>query len=99
LAALPQPTNSAIPSSDFQFAVTTCAQSNAFCPPGVTVGTSDSFALDGFSSLDASTDLWTVLGDVGIRIQSLPEDVNEGSLFLVGTERPVSPNGNFENTF
>lgn len=64
---------------------------NNFTPPGITPGTSDIFFLSGFSGLTDDASILANISMEGIRIQSLPDDINGGSLFLNGTIRSPEP--------
>jgi hypothetical protein len=98
LNAIPNPANSSLSKTDFLYGVTE-GNSNNFNPPGILAGQSDVFYLD-FSAVfdlyepDGEEDLFLAdfIQYTGIRIQSLPDNVNGGSLFLVGTPDPDTPN-------
>ena len=72
--------------ADYMFAVTE-GNDQTFNPPGILPGETDIFFLS-FSGLGSLNLLEAVLGDfvylTGIRLQSLPNDINGGSLFLAG---------------
>ena len=61
---------------------------------GIQPGNTDSFILTGFTS-DQTSDIHALIDNVGARYQTMGED-GEGSAFLIGVQRPVSPNGNEE---
>lgn len=84
LNAFPQPTNSSVDKDEFEFGVTE-GDPNNLTPPGIAVGQTDVFFLGGFAGLGALTDVAALIDHAAIRIQSLPNDINGGSLFLVGT--------------
>jgi hypothetical protein len=85
--AIPNSANDGTSKTVWDLGVTE-GNANNLTPPGVTPGTSDIFFLSGFSGL---TDDASILANItleGIRIQSLPDNINGGSLFLTGTVRP-----------
>jgi len=88
LSAIPNPENGNefnpnITKFDYVFGVTE-GNDNNINPPGILVGQSDVFYLD-FSGVDfTALDLSTFVSLTGIRLQSLPSNINGGSLFLVG---------------
>jgi hypothetical protein len=85
LNSIPNPTNSGVSKSVFEFGVTE-GNDNNITPPGLVASTSDIFFLNGFSGLSsATTDVGSMIDWAGIRIQSIPSDINGGSLFLVGS--------------
>jgi hypothetical protein len=61
---------------------------------GIQPGNTDSFILTGFTE-DQTSDIHALIDNVGARYQTMGED-GEGSAFLIGVQRPVSPNGNEE---
>jgi hypothetical protein len=61
---------------------------------GIQPGNTDSFILTGFTS-DQTSDIHALIDNVGAFYQTMGED-GEGSAFLIGVQRPVSPNGNEE---
>jgi hypothetical protein len=83
----------AIEKADFMLGVTE-GTANNFSPPGILPGETDTYYL-AFSDLGGVSLLDVVLSDfvdlTGIRLQSLPDDINEGSLFLAG--RPDNGGG------
>jgi hypothetical protein len=83
LNPIPNPTNdTSVTKFDFYFGVT-AGNPNNFTPPGITAGNSDVFYL-----IFANPFIPDVSGFVeyaGIRIQSLPGEINGGSLFLVNS--------------
>lgn len=84
MTTLPGPANADdFPGYYFTFAATE-ENPNNFNPPGITPNTSDIFYLNFTGDLDSSSIEWT-----GVRLQSLPQDINGGSLFLVGGPSPV----------
>jgi hypothetical protein len=54
-------------------------------PPGILPGDMDIFFLNFSYKIDPM-----IISLTGVRFQSLPEDINEGSLFLAGKETPPS---------
>lgn len=88
--SLPQPSNGDefTPNVDktmFFFGVTE-DNNNNFTPPGIKPGDFDVFFLQ-FTGLELNLmefDLAQFVTLTGVRLQSLPDDINEGSLFLVG---------------
>lgn len=89
-SSYPVTTNTGLPQNVWDFGATEVQHGGdqSFSPPGVTPGTSDIFFLSGFSGL---TDDASILANItleGIRIQSLDNSINQGSLFLSGTVRP-----------
>jgi len=88
LNAIPNPANSStITKSDFTFAATSGAANN-FTPPGILPGAADSFYIVFDESL-SSYDLDEFVNIVGVRLQSIPENINGGSLFLVSNGQSV----------
>lgn len=75
--------------NDFMFG-STAGESGNFSPPGITIGNADVFYLVFEQSVTEKDVILT-----GIRIQSLDDAVNEGSLFLAGRTpgTPVSEPG------
>jgi len=73
--------------ADFFFAVSE-GNSNNFSPPGIKPGEFDIYYLDfiDINDLTAYLDLSDFIEVTGIRLQSLPNDINTGSLFLVGKQ-------------
>jgi len=64
---------------------------NNINPPGITPGNYDIFSLIFTGAPDLiNTDLASFVQFTGIRLQSLPSDINGGSLFLAGKE-PSAP--------
>ncbi|GAK52927.1 hypothetical protein U14_04185 [Candidatus Moduliflexus flocculans] len=95
LNAIPNPANGdefnpEIKKFDYVFGVTE-GQANTINPPGIFAGQSDVFELT-FSGLDlTSIDLSMFVSLTGIRLQSLPSNINGGSLFLVGKPDDDTP--------
>lgn len=89
LNAIPNPANSSLLKTDFLYGVTE-GNSNNINPPGIRAGEFDVFYLDftGVQNL-VTLDLASFVQYTGIRIQSLPDDINGGSLFLTDTPNPV----------
>ncbi|MBN2654046.1 MAG: PEP-CTERM sorting domain-containing protein [Nitrospirae bacterium] len=87
MSSIPNPANSSsITKYDFYYGATEGNQSN-ITPPGILPGASDIFYLNfGAAGIMAMAlqDLSDFVVNVGVRLQGLPEDINEGSLFLVG---------------
>jgi hypothetical protein len=87
LGAIPNPANSTtIDKTDFWFGATE-GNANNINPPGIAIGQFDLFYIDGFTTnLTApGFQLADFVDLVGVRYQSLPDNINGGSLFLVGT--------------
>jgi hypothetical protein len=89
--AIPNPANGdeldpMLTKNDF-VAGATEGNANNFTPPGILPGQTDIFYLN-FSSAFDSDDIDNIL--TGIRIQSLPGNINGGSLFLAGNT-PANP--------
>lgn len=86
LNAIPNPANSStITKADFYFGATE-GNANNINPPGILPGQSDIFYLN-FSGVNFSAqtfDLDNFISVTGVRLQSLPNDINGGSLFLAG---------------
>ncbi|HEX5050009.1 MAG TPA: PEP-CTERM sorting domain-containing protein [Gammaproteobacteria bacterium] len=90
LNSIPNPANSStVTKSFFEFGVTE-GQANNLNPPGILANQTDIFYLNGFSGLTANTDLDALIDWGGIRIQSLPNGINGGSLFLVDGPPPTT---------
>lgn len=86
LNAISNPANSSLTKDDFDFGATE-GNANNFSPAGILNGESDIFYLN-FDSSVSLTDITLV----GVRLQSLPDDINGGSLFLVGDpDEPDNP--------
>jgi hypothetical protein len=90
LNAFPNPSNGdefnpAVQKDDFNFGVTE-GNANTISPPGILPGETDLFYLNFLSGLPNLDNLL-----VAIRLQSLPNDINGGSLFLVGGGDPNGP--------
>ena len=76
--------NPEITKSNFYFGATE-GQNNNINPPGILPGDFDIFFIEMDTALDLTiTDLNDVVELTGVRLQSLPNDINGGSLFLVG---------------
>jgi hypothetical protein len=95
LNAIPNPANSStITKNDF-YAGASEGTGNNITPPGILPGQSDIFYLN-FSGVDFSA-IGFILDDFfelgGVRLQSLPDSINGGSLFLVGGPTPVPEPG------
>ena len=91
--SIPNPANSStISKSDFWFGATE-ENSNNINPPGILPGQSDIFYLDfsGVYFLAGDFNLDNFISVTGVRLQSLPSDINGGSLFLVGDSNPKFP--------
>jgi hypothetical protein len=88
LNAIPNPANSTIGKGAFTFGVTE-GNANNFNPPGIGAGQTDIYYLNGVTGLSETTDIAGLIGHAGIRVQSLPNGLNGGSLFLVGTPLTV----------
>lgn len=76
----------------FEFAATEGA-ANTITPPGVLPGQTDVFYLDFTGAPDFTSPTFDLAGFVdltGVRLQSLPSDINGGSLFL-GGQTPTNP--------
>ena len=90
LNAIPNPANGnefspGIVKGDYTFGVTE-GNANNFSGSGILPGEFDVFYLY-FAGVDfGSIDLEDFVNLTGIRLQSLPDDINEGSLFLAGNE-------------
>lgn len=93
LNPIPQPSNrdeflpTIITDNSFFFGVTE-GQANTINPPGIRPGNSDTYFLN-FTGLGSSligSDLSSFIALTGVRLQSLPNSINDGSLFLVGRE-------------
>lgn len=101
LNAIPNPANGdeftpAVDKTDYFFGVTEGDDSN-LTPPGILPGDFDVYYLDFISGLPGDLTALTEeeLGDfialTGIRLQSLPGNINGGSLFLAGNEEGGGP--------
>ncbi len=98
--AIPNPANSsAVRKGDFEFGAST-GNGNNFNPPGVALGQSDVFmvSIGGLPSSYTASGAWanldiaSFIDHIGIRIQSIDNSVNGGSLLLVGAvEAPPPP--------
>jgi hypothetical protein len=87
---IPNPADSLLSKTDFFYGVTE-KDANNINPPGILEGEFDVFYLDFANGVDLiSADLANFVQYTGIRIQSLPNDINGGSLFLSDT--PTSNN-------
>jgi len=88
LNAIPNPANGdefspGITKNDYTFGVTE-GNANNFSGSGILPGEFDLFYLD-FAGVDLEAiDLEDFVNSAGIRLQSLPDDINGGSLFLAG---------------
>lgn len=96
-AIFPNPSNGdefvpPIDKFDYLFGVTE-GQENTINPPGILPGEFDVFYLNfsGVIDLTALSNLNDFIAITGIRLQSLPNDINGGSLFLAGTEKVPEP--------
>jgi len=95
LNAIPNPANGdefipPITKFDYFYGVTE-GNANNINPPGITPGSYDIFSLTFTGAPDLiNTDLASFVQFTGIRLQSLPNDINGGSLFLAGNE-PSAP--------
>lgn len=91
LNAIPNAANSSLTKFDFFYGVTE-GDSGNLTPPGILAGQYDLFylAFSGVSDLTA-VDLGGFVQYTGIRIQSLPNDVNGGSLFLTDSTSVPEP--------
>lgn len=89
LNPIPNAANTGTSKDVWDFGVTE-GNANNFTVPGITPGTSDIFYLSGFSGLTNDASILSNITLEGIRIQSLPDDINGGSLFLTGST-PVTP--------
>ena len=95
LNAIPQPANGDefspnITKDDYYFGVTE-GDNNNFSPPGILPGEYDVFYLN-FSGLDFNNinfNLNNFVALTGIRLQSLPQEINGGSLFLASGGVPI----------
>jgi len=67
--------------SDFTYAATE-GNTNNFTPPGIKPGQYDIFSLTFAQALPGSLEEFVKY--TGVRLQSLPDDINGGSLFLAG---------------
>jgi PEP-CTERM motif len=83
LNAIPTAANTGTPKSVWDFGATE-GNANNYNPPGITPGTADIFFLTGFSGLTGDQSILDNVTLQGIRIQSLPNSINGGSLFLTG---------------
>lgn len=89
LSPIPNPANGdefspQIDKTDYTFGVTE-GNSNNLNPPGIFPGQFDVFSINFTSVPDLTTaSLTDFVNLTGIRLQSLPDDINEGSLFLAG---------------
>jgi hypothetical protein len=94
LSSIPNPANGDeffpnITKTDYSFGVTEGNSSN-FSPPGIEPGEFDVFFLDFTGVPDLTTvSLTDFVNLTGIRLQNLPDDINEGSLFLAGNGEPI----------
>jgi|WetSurMetagenome_2_1015567.scaffolds.fasta_scaffold181340_1 hypothetical protein len=94
LNAIPNPANGGefsptITKADY-FSGATEGNADNFTPPGINPGQFDVFYLN-FDGVDFGLpgfDLTKFVALTGIRIQSLPSDINGGSLFLAGVDPP-----------
>lgn len=92
LNAIPNPANGdeftpPITKEWFNFGATEGA-SNNFNPPGIPAGQSDVFYLDFSNPINISTNFYA-----GVRLQSFTEEINGGSIFLVGKPPAVPEPG------
>lgn len=92
LNAIPNPTNGdefdpAVTKFDYNYGVTS-GNANNFTPPGILPGQKDVFFLNFGAALPQDLSRLVLL--TGIRLQSLPEAINGGSLFLAGGD-PQQP--------
>ena len=89
LNSIPNPANSSLTKNDFFFG-TTEGNANNISPPGIKAGELDIFYLNfaGISNLNA-IDLATFVQHTGVRLQSLPNDINGGSLYLADNTAPA----------
>lgn len=83
LNSIPNSANMGTSKSVWDLGVTE-GNANNYNPPGITPGTSDIFFLTGFSGLTGDQSILDNVTLQGIRIQSLPNSINGGSLFLTG---------------
>lgn len=94
LNAIPNPNNSLVVDKDDFFFGVTEGQANTLNPPGILPGQSDVFYLN-FNSMNFTnwqdSNLSQFIALTGIRLQSLPDNINGGSLFLVGSSTPTAP--------
>lgn len=93
LSAIPNPSNGdefdpAVTKFDYNFGLTS-GNPNNFTPPGILPGDQDIFYLNFGAGLP--TDLTQLVLLTGIRLQSLPNDINGGSLFLAGGDPNQPP--------
>lgn len=95
LNSIPNPANGdefspPVTKSDFFFGATE-RQAGSINPPGIRPGQFDSFNLN-FTGVDFSAQSFSLNDFVkltGVRLQSLPNSINGGSLFLVGDGTPI----------
>ena len=84
LASFPNPANTIdVTKSSFLLGATE-GDSNNFNPPGILPGEWDEFYLNFGSTVLLEEITWT-----GVRLQSLPDNINDGSLFLA--DKPSAP--------
>ena len=94
--SIPQPYNGddfspAITKYDYTLFVTE-GNANNFTPPGIEGGETDVFYVDFDQAIFASfadPEIYDFVNFTGIRLQSLPDEINEGSLYLAGDPSPV----------
>lgn len=96
LNAFPNPDNGdefspPVTKANFVFAATTADPPNNFNPPGILPGQSDVFYIDFSSGILANADLNEFISFTGIRLQSLPDSINGGSLALAGRLKVPEP--------
>ncbi len=96
LNPIPNPANSGtVTKNDFDYGASSGSAQN-LTPPGVGAGESDVFILGSWNLPDeffepdawAALDIADIVDHIGIRVQSIDNSVNGGSLFLVGTPQP-----------
>ena len=95
LNAIPNPANSLTITKDDFTSGATEGTANNFNPPGILPGQSDLFFLNfsGVNFIAAGFNLDNFFELGGVRFQSLPENINGGSLFLVGGPQQVPEPG------
>jgi hypothetical protein len=97
LNAIPNPSNGdefipSITKNNYDSGATEGAPNN-INPPGILPGQTDIFYLDftGTNFTEATFSLAEFINYTGVRLQSLPNDINGDSLFLAGKEAPNAP--------
>lgn len=97
LNAIPNPSNGdeffpGLTKDDFTSGATE-GTANNITPPGILPGQSDIFYLNfsGTAFTCSTFSLADFINSTGVRLQALPDDINEGSLFLAGKDPVPSP--------